>query len=198
MLSKKIATIVFLVLCVMSMGACTFTVAEKEIAVQQDASMKLIDFALPNETAPWYPLNDDVMGGVSRSEIVATTSGTAIFRGVVSFENNGGFATVQTNFAQPINLSAFRGLSLRIKGDTKRYGMYLRTNSRSLVYQATFDTTGEWQTVQLPFDEFKPTYFGRTVPGGSVDSAIIRSMSVLIEYKQEGPFSLEISHIGVY
>jgi hypothetical protein len=198
MLSKKITTMLLLVMCAMSLGSCALPAAQNEAVLQQDASMKLVDFALPNETAPWYPLNDDVMGGVSRSEIVATTSGTAIFRGVVSFENNGGFATVQTNFAQPINLSAFRGLSLRIKGDTKRYGMYLRTNSRSLVYQATFDTTGEWQTVQLPFDEFKPTYFGRTVPDGPVDPAIIRSMSVLIEYKQEGSFTLEIAHIGVY
>ncbi|MFZ9858392.1 MAG: CIA30 family protein [Roseiflexaceae bacterium] len=160
--------------------------------------MKLVDFSLPNETKAWAPLNDGVMGGVSRSELVATTSGTAIFRGVVSFDNNGGFATVQTNFVQPINVSAYRGISVRIKGDSKRYGMYLRTNSRSLVYQATFVTTGEWQTIQLPFDQFKPTYFGRTVPGDPIDASIIRSMSVLIEYKQEGPFALEIAHIGVY
>ena len=160
--------------------------------------MKLVDFALPNETKPWFPLNDDVMGGVSRSELVATTSGTAVFRGVVSFENNGGFATVQTNLSQPLNLSAYRGLTIKLKGDSKRYGMYLRTNSRSLVYQATFDTTGEWQIIQLPFAQFKPTYFGRTVPGDPIDTSIIRSMSVLIEYKQEGPFALEIAHIGVY
>lgn len=160
--------------------------------------MKLVDFSLPNETKPWFPLNDDVMGGVSRSELITTTSGTAIFRGVVSFENNGGFATVQTNLAQPLNLAAYRGLTIKLKGDTKRYGMYLRTNSRSLVYQATFDTTGEWQTIQLPFEQFKPTYFGRTVPGDPIDASIIRSMSVLIEYKQEGPFTLEIAHISVY
>jgi NADH dehydrogenase [ubiquinone] 1 alpha subcomplex assembly factor 1 len=198
MLNKKMTSVMFWVLCVVSMCACTLPVTTQETAVQQDTSMKIVDFALPNETKPWFPLNDDVMGGVSRSEIVATTSGTAIFRGVVSFENNGGFATVQTNFAQPVNLSTFRGLTLRIKGDTKRYGMYLRTNSRSLVYQATFATSGEWQMVQLPFDQFKPTYFGRTVPGDPVDASIIRSMSVLIEYKQEGPFALEIAHIGVY
>lgn len=198
MLSKKLTTVMFLLVCVVSMGACGLSTAAKEVAVQQDASMKLVDFALPNETKPWFPLNDDVMGGVSRSEIVATTSGTAVFRGVISFENNGGFATVQTNFAQPLNLSAYRGLTLRIKGDTKRYGMYLRTNSRSMVYQATFDTNGEWQTVQLPFDQFKPTYFGRTVQGDPIDTSMIRSMSVLIEYKQEGPFVLEIAYIGVY
>ena len=198
MLSKKFTTLLLLAICVMCVGSCTLPVAQNEAVLPQDVSMKLVDFTLPNETKAWSPLNDGVMGGVSRSELVATTSGTAIFRGVVSFENNGGFATVQTNFSQPVNLSAYRGLSLRIKGDAKRYGMYLRTNSRSLVYQATFVTTGEWQTVQLPFDQFKPTYFGRTVPGDPIDTSIIRSMSVLIEYKQEGPFALEIAHIGVY
>jgi hypothetical protein len=198
MLNKKFTTVLLLVVCMVCVGSCTLPLAQNEAVLSQDTSMKLVDFALPNETKPWFSLNDDVMGGVSRSEIVATSNGTAMFRGVVSFENNGGFATVQTNFAQPINLSAFRGISVRIKGDTKRYGMYLRTNSRSLVYQATFATTGEWQTVQLPFDQFKPTYFGRTVPGDPIDASIIRSMSVLIEYKQEGPFALEIAHIGVY
>lgn len=198
MLSKKTTTVVFLWWCMVCMSACTLPMTTQETAELQDTSMKLVDFALPNETKPWFPLNDDVMGGVSRSELVATTSGTAVFRGVVSFENNGGFATVQTNLAQPLNLSAYRGLTIKLKGDSKRYGMYLRTNSRSLVYQATFETTGEWQTIQLPFDQFKPTYFGRTVPGDPIDASIIRSMSVLIEYKQEGPFALEIAHIGVY
>ena len=198
MLSKKRTTVMFWLICMVIMGACALPITTQETTVQQDISMKLVDFALPNETKPWFPLNDDVMGGVSRSELVATTSGTAIFRGVVSFENNGGFATVQTNLAQPLNLSAYRGLTIKLKGDSKRYGMYLRTTSRTLVYQATFDTSGEWQTVQLPFDQFKPTYFGRTVPGDPIDVSLIRSMSVLIEYKQEGPFSLEIAHIGVY
>jgi hypothetical protein len=178
--------------------ACSSPQVAPQRSIEQEATMKLVDFTLPNETSAWFSLNDDVMGGVSRSELLATTSGTAIFRGNVSFENNGGFATVQTNFRQPLNLSAYRGLVLRIKGDTKRYGVYLRTNSRSLVYQATYETTGEWQTVQIPFDQFKPTYFGRTVPGDPIDTSIIRSMSMLIEYKQEGKFALEIAYIGVY
>lgn len=198
MLSKKCTTVLLLVVCVVYLGSCTLPIAQNEAVLPQDVTMKLVDFSLPNETKAWSPLNDGVMGGVSQSEIVVTTAGTAIFRGVVSFENNGGFATVQTNFAQPVNLTGFRGISMRIKGDTKRYGMYLRTNSRSLVYQATFMTTGEWETIQLSFDQFKPTYFGRTVPGDPIDASIIRSMSVLIEYKQEGPFVLEIAHIGVY
>lgn len=186
------------VVCMVFVGGCALTTAPHAMRQSKEDTMRIIDFALPNETKPWFPLNDGVMGGVSQSELVPVTGGTAVFRGNVSFENNGGFATVQTNFAQPLNLSSYRGMVVRIKGDTKRYGMYLRTSSRTLVYQATFETSGEWQTIEMPFDQFAPTYFGRTVPGEPLDTTQIRALSLLIEYKQEGPFALEVAYIGVY
>lgn len=159
----------------------------------------MIDFAKPTATRDWYSLNDGVMGGVSTSALVPTEHGTAIFQGVISFENNGGFATVQTDFAPAWDLRKYDGVRLWVRGDGKRYGVYLRNDFRALVYQATFVTTrNQWQEVRLPWRDFVPTRFGRQVRADALDPSDIRALSLLIEFKQEGPFALEVKHIGVF
>mgnify|MGYP003905390875 CR=1 FL=1 len=45
----------------------------------------------------WSAVNDDVMGGVSTSQFQRLTNGGAVFSGVVSLENNGGFASVRSS-----------------------------------------------------------------------------------------------------
>ncbi len=55
----------------------------------------LIDFADPSTVALWNPINDGVMGGVSSSQMRHDPAGHAVFTGRVSFENNGGFASVR-------------------------------------------------------------------------------------------------------
>lgn len=169
------------------------------VAPDTEQEWAMVDFADAKAVNAWYSRNDDVMGGVSRSTLVATGDSSARFMGVVSFENNGGFATVQTNFDPARNLSMYDGLRLQVRGDGKRYGVYLRNDSRSVVYQATFVTERDvWQEVRLPWREFVPTRFGRTVIAPALDTSQIQSMSLLIEYNQEGPFALEVRHIGVF
>lgn len=45
----------------------------------------------------WYVVNDNVMGGVSNSSMVFTENETLVFKGRVSLDNNGGFASVRLN-----------------------------------------------------------------------------------------------------
>ena len=55
----------------------------------------LFDFSTATNAPAWQVVNDDVMGGVSTSRF-SVTNGVAVFRGEVSLENNGGFASVRS------------------------------------------------------------------------------------------------------
>jgi hypothetical protein len=193
-----------LLLLVVSGCAALNAVLDADPLVREQPTMKfstqtMFDFSRPETVKPWFRVNDGVMGGVSESQLVATDRGTAVFSGNISFKNNGGFATVQADFSPPLDLSQFIGLELRLLGDGKRYGVYLRNNRAVLAYQAVFDTTnGEWLTVRLPFSSFQAISYGRPVNAAPLDSSQVRSMSLIIEYKQEGPFALELAQIGAY
>ena len=164
-----------------------------------EQEMVMIDFADTTAVNAWYSRNDDVMGGISESTLVASDTGSATFQGVVRAENNGGFATVQTDFSPARNLQVYDGLQLRVRGDGKQYGVYLRSDNRSVVYQATFVTSADtWQVVRLAWRDFLPTRFGQVVMAPAIDPSTIRSLSLLIEFKQFGPFALEVKHIGVF
>ena len=59
---------------------------------QAAADITVCDFQAATNAAAWQVVNDDVMGGVSSSSF-CVTNGVALFRGKVSLENNGGFAS---------------------------------------------------------------------------------------------------------
>ncbi|MCA9440007.1 MAG: CIA30 family protein [Candidatus Omnitrophica bacterium] len=158
----------------------------------------LIDF-LPEETKIWSPINDSVMGGVSRSSIEQASDSTAVFKGVVSLENNGGFASIRSK-AQRFDLSDYKGVHIRVKGDGKRYQFRIRTDARfdGPNYQTTFETTArEWTVHQFSFADFIATYRGRRLPDHPpIDPAKVQSFGFLIADKQKGPFELEVDWIG--
>jgi len=60
------------------------------------AERTLFDFMAATKVPGWQVVNDDVMGGVSASNF-GVTNGAAVFRGAVSLENNGGFASVRSS-----------------------------------------------------------------------------------------------------
>jgi hypothetical protein len=74
---------------------------------------------------PWPNIDDRVMGGVSRSGM-RVANGIAVFEGQVSLDRNGGFASVRSRPAEH-DLSAYRGVVLKVRGDGKRYRFRLRT-----------------------------------------------------------------------
>lgn len=156
----------------------------------------LFDFTQASK-ATWQVVNDDVMGGASSSAFHLTNR-VAVFRGVLSLENNGGFASVRTLPAQfdLVNASEF---VLRVRGDGRRYKFTARMDSSfdGPLYQSSFTTTkGEWQEVRLPLKDFVPTFRGRVLTGEPPLSAgRLTSMGFLISDKQAGRFELEIAWI---
>ncbi len=148
----------------------------------------------------WNPINDGVMGGVSRSQLRHDPAGYADFTGHVSFENNGGFASVR---CQPCDLGRQDVIAylLEVRGDGKRYKLNLRTDNSfdGVNYQVGFlPPTGIWTTCRLASADFLPNWRGRSVPDAPpLDTARLRQIGLMIADRQEGPFALAVRSIVV-
>ena len=157
----------------------------------------IVDFA--EVTEGWPSIDDAVMGGMSSSEMVVE-NGVASFRGAVSFDNNGGFASVRSR-PEVRDLSAFDGLILRVRGDGKRYGFRIRTSASfdGVSYQAALDPpAGEWVEVEVPFSDFVAVWRGRPVADHPpLDPARVTTFGLIVS-RQQGPFRLDIANIRGY
>lgn len=153
----------------------------------------------------WYTVDDDVMGGVSDSDVsfVFVQSGSADslvekyrlrFAGTMSLENNGGFSSVRSDW-EPVNLSGYDGILLRVLGDGKNYRLRIRsTNFGSNVsYNAGFRTEAEqWRLAYIPFAEMVPTRFGYRMDVGPLDPATVGSFGFMLSDNQPGEFALQV------
>lgn len=145
----------------------------------------------------WHAIGDPVMGGAS-SAVMETADGIGVFRGTVSLERGGGFASVRSEEGI-YDLSGFSGLVVRVRGDGKRYGLRLRT-SRDLDgvnYQADFQPKGGvWTELRIPFRDFRPKFRGSPVADHPpLDTARVRSFGLIITGRQAGAFRLELDSI---
>lgn len=160
----------------------------------------LLEFDDPAEAAPWYAVDDVVMGGVSRSGFDLSEPGIARFSGRVSLENNGGFASVSTP-PRDWDTAGATAFVLRVRGDGRSYKLTVRTGDGfdGVQYQARFaPPAGEWTEVRLPVASFAPTFRGRTLAGvPPLDPARVRSLGLMVSDKQAGPFELLIDRIAV-
>ncbi|AUS99178.1 NADH:ubiquinone oxidoreductase [Nostoc sp. CENA543] len=179
------------------------------------AKEKLIfDFTSPSVELKniWGALDDVVMGGVSASNMQLLEN-TAVFTGNVSTANSGGFASVRTkNFEPTINLSGYTGVELRVKGDGKRYKVFLRTDTKwdGLGYSYSFDTVANnWINIRIPFSDFVPVFRAKIVKDAPVipQDRITSLQLMLSKFEYDGAlnphfspgnFALELSSIKAY
>ena len=163
--------------------------------------MLLFDFTNDDAIDAWTPINDVVMGGVSTGRLEATGNNTVAFTGLVSLENGGGFASVRSR-PQEHDLSRKSGLQLRVRGDGQHYKINLKTDLRinGTLYTAVIETqAGEWQTIRLSFEDFRPTFRGRLHPEEPpLDASRVTSLGLMISDRQAGPFRLELARIGAF
>ncbi|CAN8068701.1 unnamed protein product [Agarophyton chilense] len=176
-------------------------------------SISIIDLSdVTAVCSQWSPVNDGVMGGVSTSS-VQSKNGELVFAGIVSTENNGGFASARmSDLETPINLSGYDGLLMRVKGDGKNYKMIVRCEQKwdGLCHCLTFETTkDEWIEVRMPFDEFNSVRRAKTVDDApTLNPSNIVALQLMLskfEYDGElnptfnpGPFELRVSDIRAY
>lgn len=69
------------------------TVSKKVVLLMNDIYSYKIDFTDINEVGNWQVINDGVMGGLSKGQMIFTDD-VSVFNGNISLENNGGFSSV--------------------------------------------------------------------------------------------------------
>lgn len=159
------------------------------------SNLLLFDFSATEDWSGWEVENDVVMGGRSSSELERSENGNAIFKGEVSLKNNGGFASVQYRFS-PKDIQGYKKVVLYLKGDGKNYQFRLKENLRDQAsYVYDFETTGDWQTVEIPLKEMKPVYRGQNLNMPQFSANSIQEIGILIGNKKPQDFRLEIDKI---
>lgn len=158
---------------------------------------KIYTFSTQTNIKEWRVVNDDVMGGRSKSSLKISDAGHGQFIGHVSLANNGGFASIQLNtHIKLVDKNKF--VVLRVKGDGKRYELRLKGNtSQSESYVHPFSTSGEWQTLKFAINEFYPQFRGRKMNIPNFNFENIEQLSFLIANSQEEDFELLIDLIGL-
>ena len=148
-----------------------------------------MDFTKPNTLQDCWIVNDGVMGGVSQSSLRQDVDGM-FFEGVVSLENNGGFASMRSSvqFPQGIQL-----IELLAKGDGKRYKLVLRTElAPRVTYVADFIALPTWQTYRFNLSQFKSTFRGRDVNAPTLSFSDVIDFGILISNTQAGSFAIQL------
>ncbi len=157
--------------------------------------MILFDFQKDKNISQWVVVDDSVMGGRSKGNLERTAEGHALYYGKVSLENNGGFSSLRYRFDQK-NVEAYTTASIHLKGDGKRYQFRVKSDQsdyHSYIYY--FETTGDWETIEIPLKEMKPSFRGRALDIPDYEGQILEELAFLIaNYKAES-FQLEIDRI---
>jgi len=165
------------------------------IYVMMSTASMLFDFNETTSGSSWKIVDDVVMGGRSQGSFAMSDEGYGVFSGEVSLENNGGFSSVRRRF-DDVNCTTFQRFTVRVKGDGSKYQFRVKSDQsdyHSYIY--IFKTTGEWQTVEIPFDEMYPAFRGRTLNIPNYPGEKAGEIAFLIGNKKAQDFKLLIDYI---
>ena len=144
----------------------------------------------------WSIVNDDVMGGISKSNLLLNDENNLIFSGNVSLKNNGGFASSRMVIARE-SLDGIRSFKIKFRGDGNMYKFRLRQSNIRAAYSSNFKSVKDkWVEVNIPIEEFTPSWRGYSYSNyPAIETEKIISLGIQISDKQEGDFKLEIKYI---
>lgn len=155
----------------------------------------IFDFQAKSNLKDWIIVNDNVMGGVSNSNIKLNSNGHGVFYGTVSLENNGGFASVHYEFPK-IEVNTKSKIILIVKGDSTKYQLRIKDNKQKFYsYSTSFITNGDWQEIRINLKDMFPQFRGRTLNQPNFEHSSIEKIAILIGNKEAEQFSLEIDKI---
>ena len=157
----------------------------------------LFDFSKESSLSNWFIINDGVMGGVSKGQLILTPEGHGKFTGTVSLANNGGFTSIRCNLP-PTAIASNMKISIRLKGDGKNY--QFRVRHQPMAYQSyihDFSTTGEWQTIEIPFNAMYASFRGYRLDIPNFKGDQMEEIAFLIGNKKAESFKLIIDSISL-
>lgn len=156
-------------------------------------------FPIGDVDARWVTLDDDVMGGHSRSRVVVR-DGVLRFSGTTSLEDKGGFASIRARGA--FDIADATGLRLRVLGDGRAYQLRIATDARHRGSHVSWrgdvaTCVGDWHEATVVFADMRPTYRGTVLEGPALDLSKVEEIGVLIGDGRAGAFSLAIAWIAL-
>ena len=147
----------------------------------------------------WQLSTDRVMGGVSRgSARLIQENGQNIIEmtGDVSTANNGGFVQVSKSLRPRLDASDYTGVELVVQGDGHPYWLHLRDRNTPWpwqVYNASYETSGEWELVRVPFSQFRPYHKTRR----QLDPSSLNGIGLVAGY-DDFQAKLKIARVSLY
>lgn len=158
-------------------------------------SMTLFNFDSKSDISNWRIVNDVVMGGRSNGNFKINNTGYGLFFGDVSLENNGGFSMVQYSFDTK-KVSNYTKVCIKLKGDGKTYQFRIKENdSEYYSYVTSFETSKDWETIEIPFNSMYPAFRGRKLDAANYTGEQMDMIAFLIGNKKAEAFNLEIDSI---
>jgi hypothetical protein len=158
-------------------------------------TMILFDFNIKSDISDWLIVDDVVMGGKSNGSFELNTEGHGVFSGKVSLDNNGGFSSLRYRFNEK-NVEGHTKAILKVKGDGKSYQFRVKSSVYDRhSYIATFQTTGEWQTIEIILKNMYPAFRGYKLEITNYPIKVLEEVAFLIGNKKEESFQLEIDSI---
>lgn len=155
----------------------------------------IFDFNKNSNMDNWRVIDDGVMGGLSRGNLIINKEGHAEYSGYVTTDNNGGFSSIRYNFENK-DVSNYNHVVLKIKGDGKSYQFRIKENrTQRYSYIQTFNTTGEWEVIKIPLKDFYPSFRGYKLNKPNFNSDTIEEIAFLIGNKTNEYFKLKIDNI---
>ncbi|NNK76766.1 MAG: CIA30 family protein [Maribacter sp.] len=160
-------------------------------------SYTIVDFQQNSNPENWTIVDDVVMGGRSSGSFYISDEGYGVFQGSVSLENNGGFSSLRYRIKK-ITTKPYSKIVLRVKGDGKTFQFRIKTKASDYYsYISYFDTSGDWETIEISLNEMYPAFRGRTLNIPNFSSGTIEELAFLIGNKKAEAFKLEIATISL-
>ena len=160
-------------------------------------TLVIFNFTKEADLKNWNVVNDTVMGGVSTGKMGEDPAGNGLFEGHVSLDNNGGFTSVRYD-AGKIKLQGYSKFLIVLKGDGKPYQFRVKTNTKDYyAYVCSFETTGNWQTIEIPFSNMVPSFRGQLLNMANFSGDYMEEIGILIGNKIAEDFKMAIDNIIV-